>query len=413
MLKKGMRVLMTGPALQYSNAGDRLLPRILGETILSQAPDAQILYVSSAADPRVARESPWLRVISPKREPIRLLWEALRCDAFVLGGAVTFHDHRMTMLKQAVLSWLCRLGGGRVVVNAASIQPIADPVCRMLVRLTYRASTSFAVRDTQSIQNALDLGIRGPVRRSPDPGVITPARTTPEETVTAEKIWEDEGLPLDRPVIAIAPHFFSNRGKYHQASYAHFDREYESYSDEVLDHYYESLASIADRLAAVGRIVFVPLCTSTPPGDDRAAAEWIRDRMNHGANTFSVQGHHTIDGVQAILARCDVLIASRLHGYAMAAGAGVPSLAIEFHPKMRGLAEDLGLTDWLFPFEAIPTDEIIACVESILADPNAARQRTREGVARVTSIARAEFLSALAGVPIDPKELEGESGNDG
>ena len=42
-------------------------------------------------------------IISPRREPWQLLWWTFRADAFVIAGAVSFHESRRTMLKQALL----------------------------------------------------------------------------------------------------------------------------------------------------------------------------------------------------------------------------------------------------------------------------------------------------------------------
>ena len=100
-----------------------------------------------------------------------------------------------------------------------------------------------------------------------------------------------------------------------------------------------------------------------------------------------------------LLARCQLLVASRLHGYAMAISAGVPSVAIDFHPKIRGLAEEVGLSDWVYPMRRLDVDAIGHTLEKILADPPAARHRVCRGVARAAARARRDFLQGVTGAP--------------
>jgi polysaccharide pyruvyl transferase WcaK-like protein len=387
---------MCGPALNQSNTGDRLLVSTLARILRQDLGIERITYASVAVDPRVKEEIPSLEVIDPRRQLWRLLWRAFRADAFVIAGAVSFHEHRRVMLKQAVLAWLCRLGGGRTVVNAVSIQPIRDRICRLLFRATYAAANWFTVRDQDSIVHAKAMGIRQSTQRSPDPGIICPA--APAERV--KQILAAETVPTDRPLFCIVPHLFINHGRYQDPDYAGFEIEYQDYPDAVLDRYYEVLARVADWLTERGTVVFLPMCTKTPPGDDRVAADWVRRRMSRAGRTFSVQGEYTAGELAGILSHCTLLISSRLHGYAMGVANGVPSLAVEFHPKMRGMAEEIELTDWVFPISSLQTEPVCRTVTKILADLPAARESVRVGVDRAAAKARSDFLHGITGQPI-------------
>ena len=394
--KRLRHVVMCGPALNQSNTGDRLLVGTLTRILRQDLGVERITYASVAVDPRVKEEMPSLEVIDPRRQPLRLLWRAFCADAFVIAGAISFHEHRRVMLKQAVLAWLCRLGGGRTVVNAVSIQPIRDRVCRLLFRATHAAANWFTVRDQDSVVYAKSMGIRQSTHRSPDPGIICPV--APAKRV--EEILGTERVPTDRPIFCIVPHLFVNHGRYKDPDYAGFEIEYQDYPDEVLDKYYEVLAQIGDWLTDRGTVVFLPMCTKTPPGDDRVAADWVRQRMSRAGRTFSVRGEYTVGELAGILSRCTLLISSRLHGYAMGVANGVPSLAVEFHPKIRGLAEEIELADWAFPMRNLRTESICNTVIEILADLPAARERVRAGVDRAAAKARSDFLHGVTGQPI-------------
>lgn len=385
-------VVMCGPAIHYSNTGDRLLPKTLGEIVRQDLGTERVTYASVAVDPRVNAEAPWMEVVSPRTQPLKLLWRTFRADAFIIGGAIPFHDHRLTMLKQAVLAWVNRIGGGRVVVNAVGVQPLNDPVCRFLFRVTHRAAPWFTVRDDVAAQNATEMGVDAPPR-SPDPGTISNAASA--ERIA--EIFRSEGVPDDRTIIGVAPHMFVNGQRYRHPGYVDFRNEYEEYADDELDAYFEGMAKAADRLTELGHLVFIPLCTAMPPGDDRVAANWIQERMQRSDRTSSIEGEYTVDEVTALLRSCKVLLASRLHGYALAVGGGVPTMAIEFHPKIRGLAEDLALEDWVFPMSPIPADDIFRTAQGMLKNLEEARTRVLNGATASSHRARADFLEGVTG----------------
>jgi len=397
-------VVMCGPALNQANMGDRLLVNALTTILRNDLGVQQVAYASVGVDVRVPRDMPRLEILDPRRQPMQLLWRTFRADAFIIAGAVSFHERRRIMLKQALLAWLCRLGGGRTVINAASIQPIRDWFCRLLFRATCSAADWFTVRDGPSAEHARALGLGSAPPRSPDPGVLCPL--APMERI--REIFAGEGIPTDRPLVGIAPHFFVNHGRYYDAAYPGFEIEYEDFPDEVLDRCYESLARLADRMARFGRVVFLPMCTRTPPGDDREAADWIVRRMRRAEHVHVVRGEYLVGEMAGMLSQCTFLAASRLHAFAMGVAAGVPSLAIGFHPKVYGLAEELGLADWVYPIRDLSPEAIGDAADAILDGLCVARERVREGVSRAAGKARADFIQGVLGTvkpgSLDPRE---------
>lgn len=387
---RNRRIVMCGPALGYSNAGDRLLPKTLGE-ILREHVKCDIVYLTVRVDSRVHQEMPWLQLINPKRHPFKTLWQTFRADAFVIAGAIAFHDHRTTMFKQAVLAWLCRLGGGRVTVNAISIQPMRDHWCRRCAKWICRAANQFTVRDESSVEVGHAIGLPGPISRSCDPGIICRSA----DPSRLEQIFVDEQIPHDRRLIAIAPHFFVNPGRYRHHAYDHFSIEYQSFSDEQLDAYYQAMAAIADQMTEEGHVVFVPMCNAIPPGDDRISAERIRGLMRHPEKTSSLQGDYEVEDLAGVLQQAQILIASRLHAFAMGMGQGVPSLGIEFHPKIRGLAEELDMVDHVYPMDQLDPAEVVIQARTILKNFNHEQQKIQAAVKEASARARHDFLQGV------------------
>jgi hypothetical protein len=229
-----------------------------------------------------------------------------------------------------------------------------------------------------------------PVRRTVDPGMLCRAAAG----ARIDSLWKQEGLPVGGPVYGIGPHHFINRNGYSDGRYA-FQIEYEEYSDSELDSYYDSMASVADVLAERGPVIFFSLSTRMPPGDDREACAWIVSRMKRQERAHIIRGEYSAAELMGLLSRLDIYISTRLHGYALAIGAGVPTIAVEFHPKMRGLAQELDIEDWVVPLRGIKGEQVSSISESILGALSASRARVQRNFRAATLRATNQITAAL------------------
>jgi polysaccharide pyruvyl transferase WcaK-like protein len=115
--------------------------------------------------------------------------------------------------------------------------------------------------------------------------------------------------------------------------------------------------------------------------------------------TVTVVDHRPDDhhDVAAIIDRCDLLVAERLHAIITSATLGVPVVPLAYDVKVRQVAVALGLDeltiDLAAPFEA---EQLVDAIERVAADPDAARTRLGERTAQLSSRARSSFDDARA-----------------
>jgi polysaccharide pyruvyl transferase WcaK-like protein len=383
---------MTGPSLTHRNQGDNLLYIVIGEIVRAHYGGNVDLIAFSATDEpeRITSQAPWLTIVNPREKPLRALSVLISMDVYLIAGAIPFHDNVRLMLQQFLFALIVKLRRGRFIVNAVSIQPIRRSICRWLFRWTAQLADGFTVRDAAAQALAATLGARAPVRRAVDPGILC----KPAPTDVVDRIWKSEALPTGVPVCGIGPHVFVNRAGYFDSRYE-FSIEYEDFPDEELDSYYASMAATADALSSRGPVIFLPLSTRMPPGDDRQACEWIVSRMKHPERAHIVRGEYSVAELMGLIGRLDNYVSTRLHGYALAVGAGVPTIAIEFHPKMRGLAEELDIEDWVVPFRGITGHAVTTVSASILEDLEASRLRLNRNLRAATGRAIEQIAAAL------------------
>jgi polysaccharide pyruvyl transferase WcaK-like protein len=387
-----VKVLMTGPSLTHRNQGDNLLYFVVGDLVRAHYEgNVEVTAFSATKEPgRIVAQAPWLHIVNPRKNPLRALAVLFGADVYFIAGAIPFHDNFGLMLQQFLYALVVKMRGGKFIVNAVSVQPIVKPICRTLFRWTERLADVFSARDAEARANAESLGARTPVARAVDPGMM--CKPAPAETVN--QLWQAEKLPAGVPVCGIGPHIFINRTRYFDSRYE-FKIEYEDFSDEELDAYYDSMAVAADLLAERGPVIFFSLSTRMPPGDDREACEWIVRRMKHPERAHIVRGEYSAAELMGLLGRLDLYVSTRLHGYALAVGAGVPTIAVEFHPKMRGLAQELDIEDWVIPLKGITGAAVTAVSASILANLDASRDRVRRNLRAATGRAIEQIAAAL------------------
>jgi len=174
-----------------------------------------------------------------------------------------------------------------------------------------------AVRDTQSRQALLGLGLAREVEVTADLAFLVPP-PTPE---TVALVREKAGLQSDgEPVLGVALRPRVGAG-----------------ADEgFAERLGAEIGLVADELGL--RPVFLPM----HPSEDVPFARTAASTVSRGAPL--VAPALTAAELHALVASCDLVVGMRLHSLVFAALAAVPFLGISYDPKVDGLLETLGLT---------------------------------------------------------------------
>lgn len=100
--------------------------------------------------------------------------------------------------------------------------------------------------------------------------------------------------------------------------------------------------------------------------------------------------------VQAI-ASCDYHICERLHGQIISTILGIPVLPIDYDPKNRSFAIEIGLEDYLIDRENLTAESLMEAFEKVLADKEKIEERLRDYAQRAyeSALLNRQFLSDL------------------
>ncbi|MCC7495267.1 MAG: polysaccharide pyruvyl transferase CsaB [Fimbriimonadaceae bacterium] len=293
------RVVLSG-YYGYANLGDDAILLALCSA-LRAAGVAEILVPAGPRPPAVGPPVRWL----PRYD-----WRAVRAalaDGGVLlsGGGGLFQDSTSLRSLGYYLGhlWLAQRARRPVAVVAQSIGPLRRPLARWLVARALRRVQVLTVRDQGSLATIADLDVRTPPARVlPDPAFGLPAPSP--AAIAAARAQLGPGprvLWWLRPTAHTATVLEAVRGALPQLTGA----QHQAVACQACDQ------AVHEALSAVWSAAPLP-----PPSVSEALA---------------------------LIAVADLVVAERLHPLIFAARVGTPAVAIQYDPKVAGLAADAGL----------------------------------------------------------------------
>ncbi len=312
------------------------------------ARDLGIEIVDPGLSPRAGRD----------RCSASILWKRLRCAAS--AGRRRQRPSRRTVFRNAVAdaydaadfvldlsgdSYRDPPGGFALAHHANFLAALATrtpyglvsqsigpflPVNRPLARYFLDRAALVSVREKRTRAILVRLGLR------PDRIDLTPdvAFSLPAGSVDA--VWNEEGMDpdrLERPWVAL--------------SLSQLARRLASQSGQ--NSYLEEMARLArhvhERYAA--SVLLIPHEIGPPSRgpDDRSAAEALCERTNRPPWMHAIRGDHSPSRLKAVIAKCDALVASRMHAAIAGLSSGVPSLLVSWSHKYGGVMQEIGLDD--------------------------------------------------------------------
>jgi polysaccharide pyruvyl transferase WcaK-like protein len=304
-------VLCAAAARRYWNADPLLVgPGLDGAQARATWPAAlpAALYGSSGALGKAARVVGFMRGLHGS-------------DVLVMGGGSVINA-RESFRKPMMLSAVRR---GRVQLAAVgvSVGPFPDAASEASAAEFVQQFSYLSVRDRRSYEVARRMGLARIAHHGRDlAGLLS--TVTPLSSRSAAT--EDRGVPR----IGIAPCRYQVRAD-HRAPTP------EQWHDAVI----HALAGTAARAPLQVEVFSL---NAHPQHGDEAMAAQLQHRLRERGIAASLHAYAgdplaTVDTIR----RCDAFISARLHGAIVAYLCAVPFAIVDYHPKCRDFADDIGL----------------------------------------------------------------------
>lgn len=267
--------------------------------------------------------------------------------------------------------------GVPVAFLGQSIGPFRDPAHRADFIAVAKDAALTTVRETASLKYVLD-DLKLPADR-----VQLTADTAfllePASRDFAEKIMVSFGLDLSRPVIALS----ASGGI---AGFAAANKE----------RHVEALERLTRRLLAEtgAQVLLIPHVEDhNPKNNDLLACDELMRRLDFHPDLRLARGFLTSNEFKAIVARCDMVVAERMHVAIGGLSSGVPTFVIGYSVKGHGIMSDAMGVDSLAEGLVTPLE---AFMESPAEDDKILAVWTRREALAETLRARLPAIKALA-----------------
>jgi polysaccharide pyruvyl transferase CsaB len=358
------------------NLGDEAVLAGMLSTIGEALPDARITVLSD--DPGRTRREHCVAAArrssaGPRRRLLSELIPTLRADAFVLGGGGLVKD--FGDFEGNVHGWVrpglwARAMRRRTMWYAIGVDDLRFPASKDFARRGAERAHVVTVRDEGSARKLADAGLEEEPLRTADPAIVL-GELGPGEgerlVAVCPRHWKEAAPEVGRP--------------------------------ELQERLYEELAVALDSLQTRfdARIVFVPF-RAHPADDDREVCHAIRGRMRTADAARTLDVPTSPKEAASLLARCDLVVGTRLHSLILAAAGGAPFHALDYMPKVRFFCERVGLEDERSPLEAASeTGRLTELLTGAYERRQAIRARLAARVPLLQRLARvnAELLAAL------------------
>lgn len=299
----GHRVVISG-YYGFNNLGDEAVLYSMLRALHRSIPDIDVTVLTNDP-PATARD---YSVEAVDRWNMRQVAGALRrADLLVSGGGSLLQD--VTGLQSLVyylgVIWMARLMRRPVMYYAQGIGPVNTAAGRRLVGLTTRGVRTITVRDGDSREDLLAMGLQKPVEVTADP--VLGLRPEDIDLTLGAEILHRHGVTPGTGVVGVSVRSLPGSAAWEM-----------------------ELARACDSLARTGRtVVFIPM--HHPP--DLVVSQEISSIMREQCVIISERLN--VPQMISLIGNLDLLIGMRLHALIFAAICRVLPLGIVYDPKVE------------------------------------------------------------------------------
>lgn len=299
----------------------------------------------------------------PKLRIQRLL-KILQSRYYILGGGDLLRD---SVQSSIALNWLRPLQNAlllrrRTLVLGISVGEIWRPETQSLIPQVLNQVDLLAVRDIESKTKLEKLGVNNKIHVISDLALETLPETFSKRIRSAEQ-------PIQ---VGISVRHLSNRGR--------------SVDVNMSPTLQKEIAALADFLVEQygATVHFLPFRTGKsgyhPTDDDYVSILNLLRYSRYSAQFVVHQSFESLQALNRLISTFDLMIGMRLHSLILSAGSGVPIIAAEYDPKVRGFMEEIGQSELSIPLDHFEKARLVPLIENILDDPLKARKQIESGV---------------------------------
>ena len=298
-----------------------------------------------------------------KKVRAKRLLKFIRNRYFILGGGDLLRD---TAKYSIAKTWLEPLERAiafqhRTMTLGISVGEIVRPETKILIPKILNKVDFIGVRDERSKQKLTELGVNKKICVTSDLALEALPTIPPTSKTNNQSIN-----------IGISVRHLKGRGpSVDLTGYTNLQKQIAAIADLLVEKYEAT-------------IHFLPLRTHKnsyhPTDDDYVSILEVLRYARHSEKFIVHRYFNSLKDFYRLTSQLDLTVGMRLHSLIIAAGLGVPIIAAEYDPKVRGFMESIGQSDRSIPLNNFELERVMEAIETILSDTKTARQEIEAGV---------------------------------
>ena len=346
------------------NLGDEAMLAGMINLLQKQQDDLSFTVFSNDAQDTKARHSVQSIDRLNQRLKVQRILKIFQNRYFILGGGDLLRDSAKASIA---LNWLRPLQQAlqlrrRTLVLGISVGEIWKPETQALIPQVLNQVDLLTVRDLQSKTKLEKLGVRNTIHVISDLAL----QILPEA-------FSQPIRPVNQPIqVGISMRHLSGRGP--------------SVDVDMYPALQKEMAAVADFLVEQygATVHFLPFRTHKygyhPTDDDYISIMNVLRYSRYSAQFVVHRYFESLQNLNQLIGALDLMIGMRLHSLILTAGSGVPIIAVEYDPKVRGFMEEIGQSELSIPLNYFKKTRLLPLIENILGDPLTARRNIESGV---------------------------------
>ena len=361
-----MRVLLSG-YYGFDNAGDDAVLFAIVQALREIMPAVDITVLSNQPEKTAAQ----FEVHAVDRWSKAGLLKAVKnCDILISGGGSLLQD---VTSKNGILYYLgiiklAQMMHKKVMIYAQGIGPVNEPRNRKLVAKILNKVQAITVRDFDSRQELIEMGVYREILVCVDPVL----------GIRAGQIEEEQGVRLLHEANA----GFQNGKKNLMVAARNWRHS---------DYFFREIAQSCDAMAEQGwQIVFLPFHYP----EDVEAGRRIAALMDREAVVLG--GNYTPQETMAILKNADLIMGMRLHSLIMGAALLKPMVGLSYDPKVSSFMQLLRQPD-CFAVDSVEAEQLVKSMMRLGQQTETERKKMEQNMEIMARQAKApaELLCSL------------------
>lgn len=240
--------------------------------------------------------------------------EIIKAEVLLMGGGSLLQDvtSSRSLYYYLVLLVIAKLFNTKTILYANGIGPIRKKHNRFMAKLVINRVSLITLREKLSYDELVKMGVN-----KPDIYVTSdPVFNLEVKKRNIQAIFEDEGIPADKPLVAI---FFRTWGKH-----TGYIKKTAKLCDYIMDNYGMN-------------VLFVPMKHPS----DLKVSEAIGNLMK--ATPYYLKKKYDSDTLIELIGETKFVISMRLHALLYAAIKNIPMIGFVYDPKVKYYLQELDM----------------------------------------------------------------------